>query len=140
MEAEVTMPELTGLGLSSASHATITGFKSTKDLSVDLSSSSSLTGDIEAGDVSIDLSSSSEMTLVGSGGDMTVDVSSSSELDLSEFPVVNARVDASSSSMATVNVSGRLDADASGGSNVYYLGDPTMGEIDTSGGSSVEPK
>jgi hypothetical protein len=140
MEAEVTMPELIGLDLSGASHANITGFKSTEDLSVDLSSASSLHGDIETGDISIDLSSSSEMTLTGSGGDATIDVSSSSELDLSEFAVVNARVDASSASSATVNASGRLDVDASSTSNVYYLGEPTMGEIDTSGGSSVEPK
>ncbi len=140
MQAEVTMPELTGLDLSSASHANITGFKSIKDLSVDLSSSSSLTGDIGAGDVSIDLSSSSEMTLAGSGGDATIDVSSSSELDLSEFAVVNAQVNASSASTVTVNASGRLDVDASSASNVYYLGDPTLGDIDTSSGSSVEPK
>jgi hypothetical protein len=126
--------------MSSTSHANITGFKSTKDLSVDLSSSSSLKGVIEAGDVSIDLSSSSEMTLAGSGQDLTADVPSSSELDLSEFAVENARVDASSSSTATVNASGRLDVDASSASDVYYLGDPTLGTVATSGASSVEPK
>jgi len=98
MEAEVIMPELTWLDLSSSSHATITGFKSTKDLSVDLSSSSSLNGDIEAGDVSIDLSSSSEMGLTGSGGDVVIDIALSSELNLSEFSVANAMVEASSSS------------------------------------------
>jgi hypothetical protein len=140
MEIQVIMPELTGLDLSSSSHATITGFKSTKDLSVDLSSSSSLQGDIEAGDVSFDLSSSSEMRLTGSGGDATIDISSSSELNLSEFPVTNASVKASSSSTATVNASGKLNVDASSSSNVYYLGNPTLGEIDTSSGSSVEPK
>jgi len=140
MEAEVTMPELTGLDLSSASQANITGFKSAKDLLVDLSSASSLQGDIEAGDVGIDLSSSSDMTLVGSGGDLTIDVSSSSELDLSEFAAVNASVDASSASSAIVNVSGKLDVEASSASYVYYLGDPTMGEINTSSESSVEPK
>ena len=140
MEAEVTMPELTRLDLSGASHATITGFESKKGFVVDLSSASSLHGDIETGDISIDLSSSSEMTLTGSGGDVTIDISSSSELDLSEFPVVNARVEASSASTATVNASGRLDVDASSASNVYYLGNPTMGDIDTSSESSVEPK
>jgi hypothetical protein len=140
MQAEVTMPELTGLDLSSASHATISGFKSTKDLSVDLSSSSSLNGDIEAGDISIDLSSSSQMTLAGSGGNAFIDVSSSSELDLSEFSVLNAGVEASSASTVTVNASGRLDVDTSSASNVYYHGNPTLGEIDTSSGSSVEPK
>jgi hypothetical protein len=140
MEAEVTMPELTGLDLSGASHATITGFESKKGFVVDLSSASSLYGDIETGDISIDLSSSSEMTLTGSGGDATIDISSGGNLDLSEFAVTNARVEASSASTATVNASGRLDVDASSASNVYYLGDPTMGEINTSSESSVEPK
>lgn len=140
MEAEVTMPELSGLDLSSGSHASITGFESTKDLSADLSSGSSLQGDIEAGEISIDLASGSELTLAGSGRDATIDASSSSEVDLSQFKVVNARVDASSESTVTVNVSGKLDVDASSGSKVYYLGDPTLGEIDTSSGSIVEPK
>lgn len=140
MEAEVTMPELTGLDLSGASHANITGFKSTKDLSVDLSGSSSLQGDIDAGDISIDLSGSSETTLTGSGQNLIIDVSGSSELDLSDFPVADAKIDASGASTATVNASGRLDVDASGGSKFYYLGSPTLGEIDTSGGASVGPK
>ena len=140
MEAEVTMPEFAGLDLSGASHANISGFESKKGFVVDLSSASSLHGDIETGDISIDLSSSSEMTLAGSGGDATIDISSGSNLDLSEFAVTNARVEASSASSATVNASGRLDVDASSASNVYYLGKPTMGEIETSSESSVEPK
>ena len=140
MEAQVIMPELTRLDLNSSSHATITGFKSTKDLSIGLSSSSSLQGDIEAGDVSFDISSSSDVTLNGSGQNGTINASSSSTIDLSGFPVVDAVINASSSSTATVNVSGRLDVDASSSSNVYYLGNPTLGEIDTSSGSFAEPK
>jgi hypothetical protein len=159
LEAEVTMPELTGLDLSGASQANITGFKSTKDLAVNLSDSSSLFGDIEAGDISIDLSGSSEMTLDSSGGDVTIDASDSSEvilsgsgqnttidasgsstIDLSNFPVTNANVEARDASEVTVNASGRLDVGASSASNIYYLGDPTMGEINTSSGSSVEPR
>ena len=48
-QAEVTMPELAGLDLSGASRASITGFKSTKSLDVDVSGASQLRGDIEAG-------------------------------------------------------------------------------------------
>ncbi|UCC53891.1 MAG: DUF2807 domain-containing protein [Anaerolineaceae bacterium] len=140
MEAEVIMPQLAGLDLSGSSHAMISGFKSVADLSTDLSASSSLQGDIEAGNINIDMASSSEMKLNGSGDDATIDVSSSSELDLSEFTVVNARVNATSSSSATVNVSGRLDVDASSSASVYYLGNPILGEIDTSSSASVEPK
>ena len=140
LEAEITMPELTGLDLSGASNATISGFKSTKNLTVDLSGASSLRGDIEAGDTSADLSGSSNANLTGSGGNLTLDASGSSDVDLSDFPVADAEIDASGASTVTVNASGRLDVEASGASDVYYLGDPSMGTIDTSGASSVESK
>jgi len=140
LEAEITMPELTGVDISGASNATISGFKSTKNLNVDLSGASSLRGDIEAGDTSIDLSGSSEATMTGSGANLTLDASGSSDVDLSDFPVTDAEIDASGASTVKVNASGRLDVDASGASDVYYLGNPSMGTIETSGASSVEPK
>ena len=120
-EVEITMPELTGLDLSGASQGTITGFKSTKTLDVGLQGAS-------------------EVTMSGSGQNVMVVAEGASTVDLTNFSVVDANVEARGISQVIVNVSGRLDADASGDSNVYYLGDPTMGEIDTSGGSSVEPK
>ena len=140
MEAKVTMPELTGLDLSGSSDANITGFNSTENLTVDLSGSSSLVGDIEAGDISIDLSGSSDMKLAGSAADLTIDISGSSDLDLAELPAVNARMAASGSSSAVVNASGRLDVEASGASDIYYLGDPTLGTISTSGSSTIQPR
>jgi len=140
LEAEITMPELAGLDLSGASDAAISDFKSTKNLTVDLSGASSLRGDIEAGDTSFDLSGSSNANLIGSGGNLTLDASGSSDVDLSDFPVADAKIDASGASTVTVNASGRLDVDASGASNVYYLGEPSMGMIETSGASSVESK
>jgi hypothetical protein len=140
LEAEITMPELAGLDLSGASDATISGFKSTNNLTVDLSGASSLRGDIESGDASFDLSGSSDANLTGSGGNLTLDASGSSDVDLSEFPVADANLEVSGASKAVVNASGRLDVGASSASEVYYLGDPTLGEIDTSSESSVEPK
>jgi hypothetical protein len=137
MQAEVTMPELTGLDLSGASHVAITGFKSTKALHVDVSGASHLTGDIEAGDARFDVSGASHVTLSGSGEDVTIDASGASHVDLADFPVADANVEASGASHVTVNPSGRLDVDASGGSHVNYLGMPTLGRIDTSGGSLV---
>ena len=140
LEAEVTMPELTGLDLSGASDVTITGFSSAQALVVDLSGSSHLQGDIKAGDVRFDLSGSSETILTGSAQNVRINASGSSEVDLADFSVVDANVDASAGSEVTVNPSGRLDVDASGASHVYYLGSPTLGKTDTSGASSIEQK
>lgn len=140
LKAEVTMSELTGLELSGASRANITGFASSKAFDVDLSGSSAVRGDIEAGDASFELSGSSDVNLTGSAGDVRIDASGSSDIDLSDFFTVDAKVEVSGSSEATVKPSGRLDADASGSSHIYYLGNPTLGKIDASGSSSVERK
>ena len=140
LQAEVTMPELTGLDLSGGSHVTISGFKSTKALTVDLSGGSQLRGDIEAGDATFDLSGGSHLNLSGSGRDVTIDASGGSDVNLADFPVADAGVDAAGGSEATVNPSGRLDAEASVGSRVYYLGSPTLGVINTDATASVEPK
>jgi predicted small secreted protein len=140
MEADITMPALTGLELSGASRGTITGFDSSKDLGVEVSGASSLEGDIASGNVTINASGASSVTLTGSGGNLTADVSGASHVDLGSFPVQNALVQVSGASSATVHPSGRIDADASGASHVYYLGEPTLGTMNTSGGSSIQRK
>jgi hypothetical protein len=137
LEAEVTMPELTRLDLGGASDGTITGFKSTKALDVELSGASSLQGDIEAGDARFDVSGASDVSLSGSGQDATIRAEGASDVDLADFPIADATVEATGASTVTVNPSGRLDAEASGASDVYYLGSPTLGTINADDSSSV---
>ena len=137
MEADVTMPSLTGLEASGASEITVNGFASFETLNVGLSGSSSLEGDIEVGNARFHVSGASDVDLSGSAQDLTVDCSGSSDVYLADFAVTDANVDASGASEVAVNVTGRLDADTSGSSTVYYTGDPTLGRIDSSGSSSV---
>ena len=44
----------------------------------------------------------------------------------------------SGASDGTVNLTGTLDADVSGASKLRYYGNPTMGDIETSGASSIK--
>jgi hypothetical protein len=71
---------------------------------------------------------------------MVADVSGASSLKLDDFTVGNANVDFSGASSGTINLDGRLDADLSGASRLWYIGEPTMGTIDTSGASTISPK
>lgn len=137
-EVEITMPSLTGLEASGASRVSVTGFKSTEALSVEVSGASSLRGDIEAGGVTVDVSGASDVELSGSGGDLVMDVSGAGTADLADFQVGDASIEASGASSATVNVSGRLDVEASGAAQVRYLGSPTLGRVNSSGGASIE--
>jgi hypothetical protein len=121
LQADVTMPELTGLDMSGGSHCTASGFESPRALRFELSGGSGV-------------------TFSGSAGDVTIDASGGSQVDLATFVAANADVEASSGSQVTVNVTGRLDADASSGSMVYYVGSPTLGTIDESSDAEVRRK
>jgi len=61
-------------------------------------------------------------------------------LDLTDFPVHNADVELSGGSVATINSDGELDANLGGGSILFYIGEPTLGDIDSSGGSVIRKK
>jgi hypothetical protein len=140
MKAQVAMPVLTGLDLSGATHTILSGFKSDKNLSAKVSGASSLRGDLTCGDAQFDASGASKVVLEGSGQDLNVKASGASTVDLSNFTAKNARVEASGASKALVNVSGTLDAEASGASTVRYAGNPTKVKEDSSGASTVGPQ
>ena len=56
------------------------------------------------------------------------------------FMVNNADIRFSGASTGTVNLDGRLDADLDGASKLEYIGEPTMGTVNTSGASKLSKK
>lgn len=156
-ESTITLPELLRLGLSSASKGSVSGFSSSSALEFNVSGASSLTiaavtaggtecnisgasrvnGAMETGDCDFDLSGASTIELDGSGSDTGIYASGASKVELADFPINNAEVSLSGASEAILNLSGRLDANLLGYSHIKYLGEPTLGSIRTSGGSTV---
>ena len=140
-KAEITMPNLTELILSGASKATVEGFSSSDYLTIELSAASRLDmRDTNVGNIEIELSGASTLIAEGSGNDLVSVVEGASRLDLTNFPVDNGNLDVSGASQATINLDGKLDAVVSGASYLYYIGEPTMGEIETSGSSTINKK
>lgn len=140
MEYEITLPALSSLNLSGASGAQLSGFASTDPFAADISGASRLHGDIDSGDATFEASGASNISLAGEGGSVRANASGASTIDLEEFTSASADVEASGASNVTVNTSGRLDARASGASTIHYVGDPTLGTLDESGGSSIGPR
>ena len=140
LKARITMPDIYLLDLSGGSRASITDFSSSHDLKLGLSGGSRITGDITAGDADFDLSGGSQVDLIGSVDDLKVDGSGGSQLGLESFRVNNADMNLSGGGRATVNVTGTLDVNLSGGSKVEYIGEPTLGDVDLSGDSTVSKK
>ena len=141
LRAGIAMPALEGVRLSGASRATVTDFRSSDDLDIDLSGASRLEGDVGAGDCEFRLSGASRLTLRGSAREVRVEASGASSVDLEDFPVERARVTLSGASSATVDVRKVLGPvrllDAS---RLTYLGEPSIENLSSSGASRIEPR
>jgi hypothetical protein len=149
----IVMPELQRLSLSGASSAEVVGFGSessvefdlsgasdlyldgikTGNADFDLSGASELTGSLTAADCDFFLSGASEVHLNGTAADVDIQASGVSKLRLSEFTIRNAGARLSGSSKATLNVSGQLDVNLSGASELRYVGSPVLGQTEISG-------
>jgi hypothetical protein len=141
LKAEITMPNLVEVVLSGASRGTIEGFSSSESFMVGLSGASRLEmQDINVGNTDIELSGASTLIAEGAGSDLVSIVSGASNLDLTDFPIDNGDLSISGASQVTVNLVGTLDAVVGGASTLYYIGEPTMGDIDISGGSTINQK
>jgi len=138
LKVDISMPELYSLELSEGVQCKLDEFSSTSQFSVDLSEGSVLIGEfVTTENVTLDLSGGTVLGLVGEANDITIDASSGSNLSISSFTVHNVNVKLSGGSIATIKLDGRLDADLSGGSKLLYIGDPTLGMIERSGGSEI---
>ncbi len=120
LRALITMPDLEALQFSGGTRGTVSEFVMSHDFRVELSGGSSV-------------------TMEGEANNLVANASGGSNMDLSDFHVANAQIVFSGGSRGTINLSGRLDADLSGGSRLFYIGNPTLGSINTSGGSTVSP-
>jgi hypothetical protein len=121
LRARITMPELNELVLSGGAHCIARDFDSTNFV-------------LDAG------GGSHVDDLSGSTDNLIIKASGGSHLSLGNFKAKDANVTLSGGSHATIYVDGTLDADASGGSHLYYRGNPTLGSIEESGGSHVSKR
>ncbi len=155
--ARVVMPEIHSVNATSASEVTVTGFNFEHDFNatatgasvIELSglemgdavleagTASNINGVIRANDLDFEVYGASRVNLSGVARNLHINGSGASNIDLSELTAKDATVGLNGASSARLNISGRLDAGLSGASNLKYLGDPTLGNINLSDFSSV---
>ena len=90
------------------------------------------------GDTTVALAGASKLELTGSAADADVKAEGASTVLMGDFPVEAAVVKLTGASNATVNVSGTLDVDLAGSSDLTYLGEPSLGETKMAGDSTLE--
>ncbi len=138
LKAEISMPRLDGVVFSGGTSGAASGFNTSLEFTVELTGASTLEIDnFLLRDLSVEISGASTFNAQGTGNDLVAIVSGASTMNFGDFQINNANVELSGASHAMVYVTGRLDVSASGLSSLQYLGNPTLGNINTSGGSSV---
>ena len=107
----------------------------TDNLSLTASGGADLDLNISCKNLTLRISGGSDADLSGKAENMIAELSGGSDLDAMSLAVVNARVSASGGADANVNVSGALEAHASGGSDIHYKGNPSVQKNNSNSGS-----
>lgn len=132
-------PELTSLQISGACEGELVGFDGeTLDLDLDGASSCDLKN-VDLDRLNVELDGASDVSANGRADYLDIDLSGASSFSGFDLVTDDAEVDLSAASDAEVHVTGTLNADVSGVSNLTYDGGATVSS-ETSGASSIKPR
>jgi Putative auto-transporter adhesin, head GIN domain len=161
IEVEVTLTDLTHLSASGGSEIRLNGELAVERLAIEMSGGGYLTtealrgrsleldlsggslvdlGGLDLDSLGVDASGGAELTLGGEVGTLEASLSGGGKLRAFECEADAVSLSMSGGGNAEVNARDVLDVSASGGSYVFYRGEPETIAIDLSGGSSVEPQ
>ncbi len=157
LKAQVAMPDLSGITVTGASKAAVSGFSSNHELRLNASGASNIElssmksgdasiavegasrvkGSLEAADSLFSVEGASNIELTGKSGSLRLIATGASHATLKDFISTSVSVQFSGASSGNVNTSGSLTGSLSGASSLRYFGNPAPIEVSTSGGSSV---
>ena len=138
----ITMPELTGLGVSGSGKAEIRDAVKAENLDFSVSGSGRIqTADLILGKLNVGISGSGDVIIGGSGEAASADISISGSGNYSGEPlkIANADFSISGSGSCKCNVTDNLEASVSGSGNITYTGSPKI-DARVSGSGRVRSK
>ncbi len=159
LKVKIMMPAIHSIDLSGVSVCSVKGFKSTKNLNLNISGASSMTldnietgntniivsgasrleGKVKAENLEFDISGASKVELDGEAEDIKLVSSGASNVNLQEFTSQTATVMLSGASRATVDVRKLLNGSLTGASSLFFLNNPEV-EVEVQGASTVKHK
>lgn len=140
LKAYITMTKVEALKFSGACEVTSANTLQGDDLELELSGASEAELVLNFKKVSAKLSGASEAKVRGTCRKLKVNASGASDWNSENADSDEVEIDASGASEATVVVRESLEVEASGASNVRYIGTPKDVKQNSSGASSVQQK
>ncbi|MDB5246601.1 MAG: hypothetical protein JWQ40_995 [Segetibacter sp.] len=138
LKAYVTVTNLNRLDVSGASYLSISGTLNSDNLKVDVSGASEIKGIINVNNLNMDISGASVSRLSGTAKEGLIDASGAGKVNSYDLVINNCKASSSGASNIRVTVNGELNADASGGSTIYYKGAGVAKVVNSSAGASIK--
>jgi hypothetical protein len=138
LKAYVTATDLNRLEVSGASYVSISGAIKSDELKMDVSGASEIKGIINVTRFNLDISGASVARLSGTAKNALIDASGACKVNSYELSIETCKASSSGASNIRVTVTGELNADASGGSNIYYKGQGIGKSLNASAGASIK--
>ncbi len=133
----VTLPALVSLTASGGSDVRTEGTFTSDSVQIVASGGSDLVMTVSATTLKAQASGGSDMRLSGTVSSASVRASGGSDLNASELTAAEADVESSGGSDLSIAVRDKIVGNASGGSDIAYTGQPTIVDVNTSGGADI---
>lgn len=138
LRAYVTVTDINRLNVSGASYASISGTLKSDELKMDVSGASEVKGIVNVSKLNMDISGASVAKLAGTVNEGTIEASGAAKVNSYDLVINKCNASSSGASNIRVTVNGELNADASGGSAIYYKGTGVGKALNTSAGASIK--
>jgi hypothetical protein len=136
-KVHVTLPELTGLKISSAGDCVGQTPFECRDLRLSISSAGDLSLEVDADRIDLDISSSGDAKLSGSARELDASLSSAGNLNAFDLVAGIVDVTVSSAGDAKVHATDEISMNASSAGNIYYRGDAQVVYSNSSSAGSI---
>lgn len=140
IRAYVSAKNIKLISASGACDVIVNGELKSEELSIRLSGASDFRGAVRASSLNIDLSGASDIAIKGSASDLNIDASGASKFKGYELVTDNCRIDASGATDIKITVNKVLNAEASGATNIDYMGTGMIGDLKSSGASNIRKR
>lgn len=138
VDITITLPDFVSIHLSGAATGSVNDFQDIQHVTrAILSGASKLTMNGTGINMQVDISGASQLDITGNTGSLYGSISGAGKLNAYELFSDEVDIEVSGGSTAYVNPVNAIFATASGGSRIYYKGDPTTKHFETSGGGEV---
>jgi len=140
LTAYVTVKELKKIDISGASVIAISETFSADVLKIDVSGASEIKGNLALSTLNIDISGASVVRFTGKVANALISASGASRFNSYNLVSEMCKADASGAASIQLTATSALSANASGGANIYYKGNPTTINVHSSAGASIKKR